>query len=279
MKIDSFIAESWRMDGGVAFGVVPRTIWEKQYPADDANLIPMCNRLMLIQTGDHNVLIDTGFGNKRNEKYYRFKYIFESTPVIDSLKGLGFSPEDITDVIFTHLHDDHVGGAVELTGEGQRLVFPNATHWVSRKQFDWAMNPNPREAASYFPDNTDMILNAGKLKLVDHPGEIIPGIEVMLMDGHTGGQMIPVLHTDAGPIVYMADFIPSKVHIPLPYIASVDIQPLLALEEKAEFLKRAVAENYVLFFQHDFYNEACRVEMGEKGVVATESLTLSDLFN
>jgi glyoxylase-like metal-dependent hydrolase (beta-lactamase superfamily II) len=279
MHLYSIITETWHSDGGVAFGVVPRTIWGKYYEADENNLIPMCNRLLLIHSGDHLILIDAGFGNKRDEKYYRYKYITHQVPLIDEIKRVGFNPEQVTDVVLTHLHDDHVGGAVIRDAEGDRLLFPHARHWVSRKQFEWAVNPNPREAASYFSDNTDLMLNNGSLKLVDAPGEILPGVEVLIMDGHTGGQLIPLIKTDKGIIAYLADFIPSKTHIPVPYLASVDTQPLIALKEKEEFLARAYADQYILFFEHDFYNEACRLAKGAKGIVAGDSFLLSEIFH
>lgn len=278
MKLFSIITESWRMDGGVAFGVVPKSIWSRQYPSDEANLVPMVNRLLLVKTADSLVLIDTGFGAKRDERYYGYKYIFERTPLLDAIKGAGFSPDQISDVIFTHLHDDHVGGAVEISSKGFSLVFPNAMHWVSAKQFEWAANPNPREAASFFPDNLQAIIDAGKLSLVHEEGELIPGIEVRMFDGHTGGQMIPFIHTPAGVVVYMGDVIPSKSHIPVPYLASVDIQPLVALREKSDFLEEALKNDYVLYFEHDMLHEACRLLQGEKGIVAGESVMMKDLI-
>ncbi|MFO7723780.1 MAG: MBL fold metallo-hydrolase [Bacteroidales bacterium] len=279
MQLYSIITETWRMDGGVAFGVVPRSIWGKYYEPDEHNLIPMCNRLLLVRAGESLILIDTGFGNKRNEKYYRYKYIADQVPLIDKITGLGFNPDEVTDVIFTHLHDDHVGGAVVRDEAGDRLLFPNARHWISRKQFEWAVNPNPREAASFFPDNYEPMLHNGTLHLVDKPGELLPGVEVLFMDGHTGGQMIPLITTAHGVVAYLADFIPSKTHVPVPYLASVDIQPLLAMAEKEKYLARAFAEQHILVFEHDFYHEACRLEKGEKGIVAGASFRLSDIFH
>jgi glyoxylase-like metal-dependent hydrolase (beta-lactamase superfamily II) len=279
MQLYSIITETWHMDGGVAFGVVPKSIWGKHYESDESNLIPMVNRLLLVHSGERLIMIDTGFGNKRNEKYYRYKYITERTPLSDKINALGFNPDDVTDVILTHLHDDHVGGAVLRDEEGERLLFRNAVHWVSRKQFEWSVNPNPREAASYFSDNTDMMLNNGSLRLLDSPGKLMPDIEVLIMDGHTGGQLIPLIHTGSETVAYVADFIPSKTHIPVPYLASVDTQPLLSLKEKEEFLKRAICGDYILVFEHDYHNEACRLVKGEKGIVAGDSFLLSDIFH
>ncbi len=278
MKLFSIITETWRIDGGVAFGVLPKSIWVKQYESDDNNLIPVVNRLLVVDTGERRMLIDTGYGNKRDEKYYYFKYITERTPLKEALQAIGYTPDDITDVVFTHLHDDHVGGAVEKDGEHYRLVFPGARHWVSRRQYEWATHPNPREAASFFPENIHPLEEAGVLHFVEEPGEIIPGIDTLLLDGHTGGQIIPVIHTEKTTVVYTADFIPSKTHIHLPYIASVDIQPLAALEEKRSFLATALEEQYLLVFEHDYYTEACRVMMSEKGITAGASWALSEIF-
>jgi glyoxylase-like metal-dependent hydrolase (beta-lactamase superfamily II) len=278
MKVIPLITEYWRMDGGVAFGVVPKSIWGKHHEPDDMNLLPVVNRLLLVHTGSHLVLVDAGFGNKRDEKYYRYKYIYERLPLADAIRSAGFSPEEVTDVILTHLHDDHVGGVVSKDGDKLTLVCPNARHHISRKQLYWATHPNSRESASYFSDNIDPIIAAGKLNEVTEPSFILPGVEVILVDGHTGGQMVPLFYTHKGVVAFMADFIPTRTHIPVPYLASVDIQPLIALDEKRSYLERAFGENHILVFEHDAQTEACRLAEGEKGVVAGEPFVLSDVF-
>jgi len=278
MKIIPLITEFWRMDGGVAFGVVPRTIWGKHHQADEQNLLPVVNRLLLVDTGSALVLVDTGFGDKRDEKYYRYKYIYQRVPLADAIHSAGYTPGDVTDVIFTHLHDDHVGGAVAKSDMGLKMICPNARHHISRKQLYWATHPNPREAASFFPDNIDPIIQLGKLNEVTEPSFIIPGVEVFMVDGHTGGQMIPLFHTSNGIVSFMADFIPTRTHIPVPYLASVDIQPLQALDEKMHYLDRALKENHILVFEHDHDTEACRVTSNGKGIVAGETLLLNELF-
>ena len=277
MKIHKIDAEGWKMDGGAGFGLVPKTIWSKKYPADELNYIKMSTRLLLIETGDRKVLVDTGMGNKRGEKYYSFKYIFDSISLEDALAKEGFKPEDITDVFLTHLHDDHVGGAVRKNGEDLELVFPNATHWLSEEQFHWAINPNKREAGTYFKDNFLPIQEAGKLKLVTEDGEHIPGIEFRLYNGHTQGQMLPFVKYKDKTIVFMADFIPFVASIPLPYVASVDVQPLITMDEKEAFLNEAAEKNYYLFFEHDFYNELCTVESTFKRVVLKDVYKLEDI--
>jgi glyoxylase-like metal-dependent hydrolase (beta-lactamase superfamily II) len=279
MKIHKIEAEAWKLDGGAMFGLVPKTIWAKQYPADELNLAKMSSRLMLIETDDNRkVLVDTGMGNKRGEKYYQYKYIFEPRDLAEEVRKAGFEPEEITDVILTHLHDDHVGGAVRKNGDQLELVFPNAMHWVAESQYQWALHPNKREAGTYFPDNFVPIEEAGKLQLVKENGLHIPGIELRIFDGHTKGQMLPFVHYGDKTIVYMADFIPFVASIPLPYIASVDVQPLISLEEKEAFLNEAADKGYYLFFEHDYYNEVCTVAHDSKRVALKETFRLEEII-
>lgn len=278
MKAYSIISEEWMIDGGVCFGVVPKGIWNASFEADDMNNVKISNRLLLLQTDDRLILVDTGFGNKQGKKYYSYKFIYQRNSFEDLLKPYGFTPADITDVIFTHLHDDHVGGAVIKTEDGLKLQFPNARHWVSKAQYDLSINPNPREAASFYPENLDMVKENGLLELVENEGEIIPGVKVYLFNGHTEGQMIPEVEINGRKLVYAADFIPSMAHIPLPYLASVDIKPLDALAEKESFLKEALAEDKILFFEHDHYTECCTLTDGPKGIRGKEPMKLSDIF-
>jgi len=234
---------------------------------------------MLIETDDNRkVLVDTGMGNKRGEKYYQYKYIFEPRDLAEEVRKAGFEPEEITDVILTHLHDDHVGGAVRKNGDQLELVFPNAMHWVAESQYQWALHPNKREAGTYFPDNFVPIEEAGKLQLVKENGLHIPGIELRIFDGHTKGQMLPFVHYGDKTIVYMADFIPFVASIPLPYIASVDVQPLISLEEKEAFLNEAADKGYYLFFEHDYYNEVCTVVHDSKRVALKETFRLEEII-
>ena len=279
MKLYSVNAENWKMDGGAVFGVVPKAIWEKQYPADESNLVSMKSRCLLIDNGERKILIDTGMGKKQNEKYYRYKYLFGTDELLLNINKLGYMPEEITDVILTHLHDDHVGGALHYDESGELLMtFPNAQHYVSREQYDWAVNPNPREAASYFRENFDLLQKEQKLTFVERDQiNLLPDIEFRFYDGHTRGQIIPIISTGKHKIVFMADFIPSVAHIPLPYVASVDVEPLETLEEKEAFLQEALQENYVLFFEHDFHHECCQLKNTQKGIRADYVFELKEL--
>ena len=278
MKISNIRAEDWKMDGGAGFGLIPKTIWNKLYPADENNCILMSSRLMLIEQDDRKILIDTGMGSKRGDKYYRFKYIQDSNNLADSLKGAGIKPEEITDVIITHLHDDHIGGATYYDGDQVKLYFPNATHWISKAQWDWAMEPNKREAGSYFEDNFVPIKEAGKLKLVEEEGDLIPNIEFRIYNGHTVGNIVPIISYKGKRIAYMGDFIPYVASIPLPYISANDIQPLISLMEKESFLNIAAVKGIYMYFQHDYYNEVCTVEKSSKRVVLKETFDLKDII-
>ncbi len=278
MKLSNIRAEDWKMDGGAGFGLIPKTIWSKLYPADDNNCIFMSSRLLLIEQDNRKILIDTGMGSKRGDKYYKFKYIQDSNSLANSLKEASIKPEEITDVIITHLHDDHIGGATYYDGEEVKLYFPNATHWISKAQWEWALEPNKREAGSYFEDNFMPIKEAGKLKLVEEEGDLIPNIEFRIYNGHTVGNIVPIISYKGKRIAYMGDFIPYVAAIPLPYISANDIQPLISLMEKESFLNIASVKGIYLYFQHDYYNEVCTVEKSSKRVVLKETFKLKDII-
>ncbi len=278
MNLHIVQAELWKMDGGAGFGLIPKTIWSKQYPADELNYILMRSRLLLVADGDRVTLIDTGMGRKRGDKYYQHKYIQPGNDLETSLSELGFKPEDITDILVTHLHDDHIGGATYFEGDELKLFFPNATHWISKAQWDWAMNPNKREAGAYFQDNFVPLLEAGKVNFIEEEGFHIPHIEFRIYNGHTVGNMIPIVHYQEKQIAFMADFIPYVAAIPLPFISATDIQPLISLSEKEAFLNEAADKGIYLFFEHDYYNELCTVEHTFKRVAHKASYYLKDIL-
>lgn len=278
MKITFVNAEDWRMDGGAAFGLIPKTLWSKVYPADELNNIGMKSRCMLIENEDRLILIDTGMGRKKNDKYYKFKYLSGDDSLQKGFAAHGYRFEQVTDVILTHMHDDHVGGAVYYDDKGNaQLTFPNATHWVSASHWKWAYFPNKREAGTFFKENFVPIEQSGKLKLIDQEGEHLPGVYFRIYDGHTVGQIIPHVSYNDKTLVYMADFIPTTAHIPIPYIAGVDIQPVIALEEKEAFLEAAAEKGYYLCFEHDYHNEVCTVKQSEKGIVLDQTYVLNDI--
>lgn len=279
MKLHTIIAENWHADGGACFGVVPKAIWSKNYPADENNLLKLTNRCLLIEDENRLILIDTGMGNKQNEKFFQYQYLHGDDSLVKSFAQAGFKFDDVTDVIFTHLHFDHVGGAVKYNETGKlELVFKNATHYCSKAQWEWAMNPNPREGASYFKENLEPIIESGSLKLIEQEGEIFPNIFLKIVNGHTEGQIIPIIDVNGKKIVFTADFIPSAGNIPIAYIPSYDTRPLISMEEKEKFLEESVSKNYILLFEHDFYTEACTVEKTPRGIKAKETFALRDIL-
>ena len=279
MKLHVINVENFKLDGGASFGVVPKSIWAKTLLPDENNLINVCNRLLLIETDGHKILIDSGIGDKQAEKYLSFFYISGNT-LEQGLEEKGFKAEDITDIIFTHLHFDHVGGCLKYNNDKTKLlnVFPNATFYCSKEQWDWAINPNPREKASYHIENYLPLFEDGHLEFIHEEQELFEGVFLKIYNGHTQGQIIPEISYNGRKIVFMADFIASVTHIPVPYVSGFDVQPLLTLKEKTEFYERAIANNFILFFEHDYYNECCTVHMVNKSVKPKEIFKLKDIF-
>ncbi len=280
MKLFVVETENFKVDGGAMFGVIPKSMWQKVYPADENNMCNLANRCLLIDTGSHKILVDTGIGNKHDEKFLSHIYVNGDGNLLKSLQKSGYSNYDITDVIFTHLHWDHCAGATYYNEKKELcLTFPNATYWSSRKQWDWAMNPNIREKAAFQQENLLPLLQSGKLNLLDNDIELFPGIQLQITDGHTLGMISLIIHTEKHIIALPADLIPTAAHISLPWISAYDIQPMILLNDKAHFLNKAVEQNWVLFFEHDIFTECCTVQKTEKGFKELERFSLNQLFN
>jgi glyoxylase-like metal-dependent hydrolase (beta-lactamase superfamily II) len=273
MELYSISTGNFKLDGGAMFGVVPKMIWSKVYPADENNLIPLAMRCLLIIEGDRKILVDNGIGDKQDEKFFSHYDLHGEDSLKKSLAKLGLTADDITDMFLTHLHFDHAGGSIRRnsSGEGYEPAFPNATYWISEAQWNWATNANAREKASFLKENIFPMRDSGLLKLFQGNFELIPGIDIRLFDGHTVGQAIPFIKFGDKTVVFMADVIPTSAHIPLPYIMSYDTQPLISLKEKEAFLKEAADNNFILFFEHDFFSESCTVEHTEKGIRLSQS--------
>lgn len=267
----------FKLDGGAMFGVVPKVIWQKIHTPDSNNLCTWAMRCLLIEQGDRLILIDTGMGDKQNEKFFKYYYPHGEATLLSSLKAKGFSPEDVTDVILTHLHFDHCGGAVYRDGDKLKATFPNAIYWSHPSHWDWATNPNDREKASFLPENFQPLQANGQLQFVPE-GEIAPGISYELAFGHTEAQIIPHIQYKDKTIVYMADLLPSPGHMPLPYVMGYDVRPLQTLKEKKSFLDRAVENDYLLYFEHDPKIELCTLQNTEKGVRMAEALDLKEIL-
>ncbi len=254
------------LDGGAMFGVVPKTLWNKTNPADEFNRIQLALRTLVIRDKERTILVDTGVGHKMNEKLAKIYNVDHSEhDLLAGLKEKGISPEDITDVIITHMHFDHVGGATYLRDGQLKLTFPNAQYHVQGEQWYWANHPSDKDRASYMPENFTPIEEAGKLSLLDGPGELFPGIEMLVMYGHTQGMQLPKISDGKTTLLYCADLFPTASHIPLPYIMGYDNHPLITLEEKKRMLPKAVEKGWVLVFEHDPFRAAGTVEKTEKG--------------
>ncbi len=263
------------LDGGAMFGVIPKVLWNKTNPADELNRIQLALRTMVIKSEDKIILVDTGVGQKMNEKLTKIYNVDHSE--YELLKGLaakGIRPEEITDVIVTHLHFDHIGGATWFDGNELKLTFPNATYHIQGEQWYWANNPSMKDRASYMPENFKPIEEAGKLNELSGPGELFPGIEMLVMYGHTAGMQLPKISDGKTTLLYCADLMPTASHIPLPYIMGYDNNPLITLEEKKRLLPQVVNENWILAFEHDPFRAACTVEETEKGFKMKEEVTL-----
>jgi len=272
------------------FGVVPKSIWHKLNPADSNNLCTWAMRCLLIEHGNKLILIDTGIGNKQDDKFFGHYHLHGDASLQSSLHALGFNSSDITDVVLTHLHFDHCGGAVERIGESLQCTFKNATYWSNAAHWQWATQPNAREKASFLKENILPLQANGQLQMVPIADKnlqpngvakvasgIIDELSFRIVNGHTDAMMLPQISYQGREIVYMADLLPSVGHIPLPYVMAYDMFPLTTLTEKEAFLQEAVSNNYILYFEHDPVNECCTLQQTEKGIRAAATMALADL--
>ncbi|MFC4210983.1 MBL fold metallo-hydrolase [Pedobacter lithocola] len=281
MKLHTINTGLFKLDGGAMFGVVPKAIWQRTNPADANNLCTWAMRCLLIEDGNNLTLIDAGIGNKQDEKFFSHYYLHGDDSMDKSLSNLGFSKADITDVFLTHLHFDHVGGAVIRDGEKLIPAFKNATYWSNEKHWQWAVEPNAREKASFLKENILPIQESGQLKFISEQENIEwrKGINISFAYGHTDAMMLPKINYKGKTIVYMADLLPSVGHLPLPYVMAYDMFPLKTLTEKQAFLEEAVNENYILYLEHDPIHECCTLQRTEKGIRVAETFNLSDILS
>jgi glyoxylase-like metal-dependent hydrolase (beta-lactamase superfamily II) len=260
------------------FGVVPKSIWNKTNPADANNMCTWGNRLLLIEDGSRLMLVDTGLGDKQNEKFFSYYYLHGDATLDKSLKRIGFDRNDITDVILTHLHFDHCGGAIAR--EGNKLVpaFKNADFWSNRYHWSWATDPNPREKASFLKENILPIQESGRLKFVeDQSNPFGKDIVIRYAHGHTEAMMLPQIQYKGKTVLYMADLLPSVGHIPIPYVMGYDIRPLVTMEERNSYWNEIVEKEYILFFEHDSINECCTLQHTEKGIRVKDIFRLDEI--
>jgi glyoxylase-like metal-dependent hydrolase (beta-lactamase superfamily II) len=283
MKIYPIESGHFKLDGGAMFGVVPKSIWNRTNPADQNNMIDIAARCLLIETGDRRILIDTGAGNKQSEKFFSYYYRWGDATLEGSLKACGVDPNSITDVFLTHLHFDHCGGAISWNKDrtGYELSFKNARYWTNKKHWDWAVHPNDREKASFLKENLMPLEESGHLHYLDLTGELIQdtpfGFQMVVVDGHTEKQMLPLISYKGEQLLYTADLIPTTGHIPLPYVMGYDVRPLITLKEKKEILDLAQKNNWLLFFEHDAHHELCSLKNTDRGIRSDKIITFNSL--
>ncbi len=283
MKLHFIDTGFFKLDGGAMFGVVPKRLWNKLNPADDNNLCTWSMRCLLIETQDRLILVDTGLGNKQDEKFRSHFEPHGQASLLNSLAQKGFQPEDITDVFLTHLHFDHVGGAIKKDDHNSLVTtFPKATYWSNERHFNWALDPNPRERASFLKENILPIQDSGQLKFIevsDDDVEWIPGIKIRFVYGHTEAMMALFIQKGDQTFVYPADVIPSSHHIGLPYVMAYDIRPLLTLQEKRRILEDAYQEQQYLIFEHDPQIAAVSLTKNDRGRIVKDRILTEEELN
>jgi len=255
----------FRLDGGAMFGIIPKNLWGKTNPPDDQNRIKLATRNLLLEKGEKKILVDTGMGYKWDEKAKKIYDIDPQKNSIEiSLNEFNLKPEDITDVILTHLHFDHTGGSTK--SENGKIVpaFPKAKYFVQKKNFEWAMNPSDRDKGSYIKDNFEPLYEEGMLNLLSDE-KFDDEIDFIVVNGHTFGQQLLKISDSKNTILYCGDLFPTTSHIPLPYVMGYDLQPLITITEKKEILPAAVDENWKLFFEHDPETVLATVVNTDKG--------------
>jgi glyoxylase-like metal-dependent hydrolase (beta-lactamase superfamily II) len=297
MKLYSINTGYFKLDGGAMFGVVPKSMWNKINPADENNMCSWALRCLLIEDGKRLMLVDTGMGDKQDAKFFSYYYLHGDDTLDKSLAKYGFNRDDITDVFLTHLHFDHCGGSIKKEGDNLVPAFKNAIYWSNEQHWEWAVNPNDREKASFLKENILPIQESGQLKFVKDwfYGDAVLGgwhttingpipsvsfsenINIRYANGHTKDMMLPQIKYKGKTIVYMADLLPSQGHIPIPYVMAYDMFPLMTLNEKKSFLTEAVENDYILFFEHDPQYECCNLQQTERGIRPKEFFRLNEV--
>lgn len=286
-EVKSVLTGSFALDGGAMFGTVPKVLWEKTNPADSLNRIDMEARAVLLISDKRKILVDVGLGDKLIEKYgskfgEKFKEMYKwdqsKHTVTKSLKQHGLTEDDITDVILTHLHFDHAGGATISENGKLRPTFKNAKYYVQRKNLEVARNPNMREKASYLKENFEPLVEAGCLELLDGDvTDLIPGVSVFVTNGHTEAQQLVRVGTknSSESIVYGGDIIPTSTHVRLPFVMGYDLNPLLVIKEKNEILESLATSGGMIFFEHDPYMDAAKIVKNNNDFAVSEKVMLS----
>lgn len=278
MTLQTLDTGFFKLDGGAMFGVVPKPLWQKLNPADEQNRCTWAMRCLLYEADGRLLVVDTGIGDKQDAKFFGHYDLQGNGSLLGSIRQAGYSEADVTDVLLTHLHFDHVGGAVKRSGDQLLPVFPNADYWTHPAHWQWAVEPNPREKASFLKENILPLQESGQLRFLMESQFPFADLNLLFVDGHTEKMALPIFRINGRTVAYMADLIPSSAHVPLPYVMSYDVRPLLTMDEKARVLQQAADENWILVFEHDPVVEAATVEHTEKGIRVREKGKLAELL-
>ena len=278
-KYDLYSVETseFGLDGGAMFGIIPKPVWEKKVSADELNRVNMVTRSLLLVSDEKKILIDTGNGTKWEEKYKQIYDINTDQYNIEkSLEKYGFSSEQITDVICTHMHFDHIGGNTKIKSGEVVPTFPNAKYWISEENWKLANHPSQKDAGSFIEHDWKVLAENQMIEIIDGREPFIEGIETIITHGHTPGLLHPIVSDGSNKLFYGADIFPMVVHIPIPWVMAYDVQPVVTMEEKQKLLQKMEREDWILFFEHDPHIQACTVHKDGKHYKLNKKIKISD---
>jgi len=259
----SIETSEFSLDGGAMFGIIPKTLWKEKLLPDRLNRVDMVTRSLLLVNGDRKVLIDTGNGSKWAKKYLDIYNIdFSNYDILSSLKKNGFEMDDITDVICTHMHFDHIGGNTYYQNDIIEPTFPNATYWISKDNWALANQPSVKDQGSFISQDWEVLEKNNMIKLVDE--QFLDGIDIFFTHGHTDGLMHPIISDGNKKLFYGADIFPTHAHLPIPWVMAYDLHPAKTMSEKSKLLKKMYEQEWILFFEHDPFYQACTIDMKGK---------------
>ena len=259
----SIETSEFSLDGGAMFGIIPKTLWKEKLSPDRLNRVDMVTRSLLMVTDNRKVLIDTGNGSKWAKKYLDMYNIdFSKYNILSSLKKSGFETDDITDVICTHLHFDHIGGNTFYQNDIIEPTFPNATYWISKDNWALANQPSVKDQGSFISKDWEVLEKNNMIKLVDE--QFLDGVDIFFTYGHTNGLMHPIISDSNKKLFYGADIFPTHAHLPVPWVMAYDLHPAKTMSEKSKLLKKMYEEEWILFFEHDPFYQACTIDMKGK---------------
>ena len=278
-KYDLYSVETseFGLDGGAMFGIIPKPVWEKKVSADELNRVNMVTRSLLLVSDEKKILIDTGNGTKWEEKYKKIYDINTDQYNIEkSLGKYGFSSEQITDVICTHMHFDHIGGNTKIKSGEVVPTFPNAKYWISEENWKLANHPSQKDAGSFIEHDWKVLAENQMIEIIDGREPFIEGIETFVTHGHTPGLLHPIVSDGSNKLFYGADIFPMVAHIPIPWVMAYDVQPVVTMEEKQKLLQKMEREDWILFFEHDPHIQACSVHKDGKHYKLNKKIKISD---